>query len=58
MAWTVLAALFVSWGMPLLAVPSAGQVALLLELTAFGFVAAFAISAAFDAWAQMVRRQL
>jgi len=48
--------LVVGWGTPLFAVPSAGQLTLILELTAFGFVAAMGISAISEAWMQMLRR--
>jgi hypothetical protein len=54
--WTVLAALFVSWGTPMLAMPSSGQILLLLELTALGFIVAFAISLFLGIWTQMLRR--
>ncbi|MFM0265586.1 hypothetical protein [Paraburkholderia sediminicola] len=56
MVWTVLAGLFVSWGTPLLAIPSNGQIVLLLELTALGFMVAFALTLFLEIWAQMLRR--
>lgn|GEM_PF-5231959 len=42
--WTMLVTLIVGGGAPLFAMPSAGQLTLILELTAFGFVAALGIS--------------
>jgi hypothetical protein len=54
--WTVLAALFVSRGTPLLAMPSTGQFALLLELTAIGFIVSIALSLLLEIRAQMLRR--
>jgi len=40
----MLVTLIVGGGAPLFAMPSAGQLTLILELTAFGFVAALGIS--------------
>lgn len=54
--WTILSALFVSWGTPLLAMPSSGQIVLLLELTALGCIVAFAISLFLEIWTQMLHR--
>lgn len=54
--WTILSALIVCWGTPLLAMPSRGQIVLLLELTALGFIVAFAISLFLEIWTQMLRR--
>jgi hypothetical protein len=36
--------LIVGWGTPMFAMPSAGPLTLILDLIAFGFVAAFGIS--------------
>lgn len=54
--WTVLVTLVVGWGTPLFAMPSAGQLTVILELIAFGFVAAMGISAVSEAWMQMLRK--
>lgn len=53
--WTVLSGLFVGWGMPLFAVPTMGQIMLLLELTAFGFVAAFGVTLLAEIWSPLIR---
>jgi hypothetical protein len=53
--WTLLVTLIVGRGAPLLAMPSAGQPALTLELTALGFVAAIGIGAVVEAWMGMLR---
>jgi hypothetical protein len=54
--WTFLVTLIVGWGTPLFAMPSAGQLALILELTVFGAAAAIGIGAVIEAWKQMLGR--
>ena len=54
-AWTLLVTLIVGWGTPLFAMPSAGQLTLILELTAFGFIVAFGISVGIEAWIRAMR---
>ena len=53
-AWTVLSGLVVGCGTPLFAVPTMGQIVLLLELTAFGFVAAFGVTLLVEIWSPLI----